>query len=48
MKIQMQKREKLRDSINEREEFARFVHELLLDDVPQIYNDELINLHNHL
>ncbi|CAO1402574.1 unnamed protein product [Diamesa tonsa] len=40
MKHQMQKREKLRDSINDREEFARFVHELLLDDVPQIYNDE--------
>ena len=40
MKSQMEKREKLRDSINEKGEFAKFVRELLLDDLPQIYNDE--------
>jgi hypothetical protein len=40
MKLQMEKRKKLRDSINEKGELAKFVRELLLDDLPQIYNDE--------
>lgn len=40
MKRKMYEREKIRDSINEREEFAKFVNDLLLDDLPQIYKDE--------
>lgn len=36
----MKSREKLRDSINEKEDLAKFAHELLLDHLPQIYNDE--------
>lgn len=39
MKHQMEKREKLRDSINEKGALAKFVRELLLDGSPQIYND---------
>jgi hypothetical protein len=40
MEIRMQTREKMRNSINEKEVLAEFVRELLLDDLPQIYNDE--------
>lgn len=40
MRQQMDKREKIRNSINERDEIAKLVHELLLDDLPQIFNDE--------
>lgn len=40
MMLQMDKRKKIRDSINEQDEYAKFVHELLLDDLPQIYKDE--------
>lgn len=40
MRQQMDKREKIRNSINGRDEIAKLVHELLLDDLPQIFNDE--------
>lgn len=40
MKSLLEKQEKARDTISEKEEIAKFVHELLLDDLPQIYNDE--------
>lgn len=40
MRQQMDKREKIPNSINERDEIAKLVHELLLDDLPQIFNDE--------
>lgn len=43
MKQQIEKREKVRDSINEKDEMVKFVHELLLDDMPAIYNDEYEN-----
>jgi hypothetical protein len=40
MKLKMAKRETTRNSIKENEEITKFVHDLLLDDLPQIYNDE--------
>jgi hypothetical protein len=40
MKLKMAKRETTRNSINEKEEIAKIVHDLLLDDLPQINNDE--------
>lgn len=42
MRINMANREALRSSIRDQDEIARFAHELLLDDLPQLYNDELI------
>jgi hypothetical protein len=36
----MAKRETVRDEIRKKEETAEFVHDLLLDDLPQIYNEE--------
>lgn len=43
MRINMASREALRNSIRDQDEVARFAHELLLDDLPQLYNDELIS-----
>lgn len=40
MKLKMVKQETARNAINEKEKIAKFVHDLLLDDLPQIYNDE--------
>ena len=42
MKHKAVKREQIRNSINEKDEIAKFVRELLLDDLPQIYNDEWV------
>lgn len=36
----MAKRRTVRDTMNAKEGIAKFVHELLLDDLPQIFNDE--------
>jgi hypothetical protein len=40
MKLKMAKCETTRNSINDKEEIAKIVHDLLLDDLPQINNDE--------
>lgn len=43
MRQQTDKREKIRNANIDREEIAKLVHELLLDDLPEIYNDEYVN-----
>jgi hypothetical protein len=40
MRINMANREALRNSIRDKDDIARFTRELLLDDLPQLYNDE--------
>lgn len=40
MKRQLEQRQQVRDSIDEEHQIAGYVRELLLDDKPQIYNDE--------
>lgn len=40
MWMKMNKQEQIRNSILEQTEINKLVNELLLDDLPQIYNDE--------
>jgi hypothetical protein len=40
MRINMANREALRNSIRDKDDIAIFTRELLLDDLPQLFNDE--------
>jgi hypothetical protein len=40
MKQRVEERKKVCNEIKEKDEIAKFVKELLLDDLPQIYNHE--------
>lgn len=40
IKVEMDKQENIRNSIIEESKIAKFLHDMLLDDCPQIFNDE--------